>query len=70
MNQIEYANYDRKTWSQLHVLLEQGKILEWHKLYLDYLKNSDILSNSRKILYFATLETIKILEKVNNETKI
>lgn len=63
MNQIEYAKYDRETWQQLKKLSQENKLLEFYKLYLDYLTKSGILSESRMTLYDVTLKTIQELEK-------
>ena len=50
-------------WGELWVMLHENRLEEFWQHYSDYLKDRNIISNVRIMLYEAIQKTLKILEE-------
>ena len=67
MNEYYYAQSDRAAkekeyWTKLKQFANEDNVIEFYKLYTEYLEWSKVLSSSRKAIYKMAKRVIELME--------
>lgn len=59
---------ENEYWTKLKQLASEDNIIEFYKLYSQYLEWSKVLSPSRKAIYKMAKRVVELIETNNDET--
>jgi len=66
-NQAANIKKEREYWTKLKKLANEDNVVEFYKLYSQYLEYSNILSNDRKAIYIMAKRTVELLSNKNTD---
>jgi hypothetical protein len=64
-NQADNIKKEREYWTKLKKLANEDNVVEFYKLYSQYLEYSNILSNDRKAIYIMAKRAVELLSNKN-----